>query len=209
MEAQGNFHDFTRWAKVEVIDKIQVALKLKVDPIDATRFVVREEGVEYIVDLKSRTCQCLVFQIDEILCTHAIAAINSRHMNKSSYCSHSFLRLPWLQTYQGEVLLVGNTTSQIVPDRIKDLIIKPPDKEVLLRRRQTFRYPCRTESSRNNYRCSRYLAQLVVENVLAFNEIFWIRLAAREDTCKSDDDKEWFHFLISSAGLCFVTSFNL
>ncbi|PHU11928.1 Chavicol O-methyltransferase [Capsicum chinense] len=53
------------------------------------------------------------------------------------------------------------------------------------------------------------LAQLVVENVLAFNEIFWIRLAAREDTCKFDDDKEWFHFLISSAGLCFVTSFNL
>ncbi|PHT50139.1 RNA polymerase II C-terminal domain phosphatase-like 1 [Capsicum baccatum] len=51
--------------------------------------------------------------------------------------------------------------------------------------------------------------QLVVENVLAFNESFWIRPAARADTCKSDDDKAWFHFLISSAGLCFVTSFNL
>ncbi|XP_047253618.1 uncharacterized protein LOC124887746 [Capsicum annuum] len=30
-----------------------------VDPIDATTFVVREEGVEYFVNLKSRTCQCL------------------------------------------------------------------------------------------------------------------------------------------------------
>ncbi|KAM3358591.1 hypothetical protein P3S68_021524 [Capsicum galapagoense] len=66
MEAQGNFHDFTCWAEVEVADKIQAALKLKVELIDATTFVVREEGVEYIVDLKSRTCQCLVFQIDEI-----------------------------------------------------------------------------------------------------------------------------------------------
>lgn len=36
------------------------------------------------------------------------------------------------------------------------------------------------------------LDQLVVENVLAFNEDFWIRLAARTDTCKSDDDKAWF-----------------
>ncbi|XP_047268062.1 uncharacterized protein LOC107859281 [Capsicum annuum] len=82
MKSQGNFHDITRWAKVEVTDKIQVALKLKVDLIDSTKFVIREEKVEYIVDLKSRTCQCLVFQIDEIPCTHAIAAIESRHMNK-------------------------------------------------------------------------------------------------------------------------------
>ncbi|XP_004230904.1 uncharacterized protein [Solanum lycopersicum] len=34
------------------------------------------------------------------------------------------------------------------------------------------------------------LPQIVVENVLAFNESFWIRLAARADTCKSDDDKK-------------------
>nr|XP_010908545.1 uncharacterized protein LOC105034911 isoform X2 [Elaeis guineensis] len=37
---------------------------------------------------------------------------------------------------------------------------------------------------------SRELEKLVVENVLAFNENFWIRLAARTDTCKSDDDKK-------------------
>ncbi|KAH9696428.1 hypothetical protein KPL71_023160 [Citrus sinensis] len=36
------------------------------------------------------------------------------------------------------------------------------------------------------------LQQLVVENILAFNEGFWIRLAARTDTCKSEDDKAWF-----------------
>ncbi|CAN4112431.1 unnamed protein product [Withania somnifera] len=34
------------------------------------------------------------------------------------------------------------------------------------------------------------LPQIVVENVFAFNESFWIRLAARADTCKSNDDKK-------------------
>ncbi|EYU37840.1 hypothetical protein ABFS82_02G019200 [Erythranthe guttata] len=34
------------------------------------------------------------------------------------------------------------------------------------------------------------LQKLVVENVLAFNEGFWIRLAARTETCKSEDDKK-------------------
>lgn len=36
------------------------------------------------------------------------------------------------------------------------------------------------------------LQKLVVENILAFNASFWIRLAARTDTCKSEDDKAGF-----------------
>lgn len=39
---------------------------------------------------------------------------------------------------------------------------------------------------------SKQLQKLVVENVLAFNEGFWIRLAARTETCKSEDDKARF-----------------
>ncbi|GMH18166.1 hypothetical protein Nepgr_020007 [Nepenthes gracilis] len=34
------------------------------------------------------------------------------------------------------------------------------------------------------------LQKLVAENILAFNEGFWIRLAARTETCKSEDDKK-------------------
>ncbi|KAI4297643.1 hypothetical protein L6164_037525 [Bauhinia variegata] len=34
------------------------------------------------------------------------------------------------------------------------------------------------------------LQKLVVENILAFNSTFWVRLAARTDTCKSEDDKK-------------------
>lgn len=48
---------------------------------------------------------------------------------------------------------------------------------------------------------SKQLEKLVVENIFAFNEDFWIRLAARSDSCKSDDDKAWF-----SSWLQFFTS---
>ncbi|KAL2490669.1 hypothetical protein Adt_26297 [Abeliophyllum distichum] len=41
------------------------------------------------------------------------------------------------------------------------------------------------------------LRTLVVENVLAFNESFWIRLAARTETCKSEDDKKDYEELAS------------
>ncbi|GMY05706.1 f-box/lrr-repeat protein 13 [Fagus crenata] len=42
------------------------------------------------------------------------------------------------------------------------------------------------------------LQKLVVGNVLAFNEGFWIRLAARTDTCKSEDDKKDYEELAIS-----------
>ncbi|KAJ4716589.1 Laminin subunit alpha-1 [Melia azedarach] len=42
------------------------------------------------------------------------------------------------------------------------------------------------------------LQQLVVENILAFNEGFWIRLAARSDTSISEDDKKDYEELATS-----------
>ncbi|BAT90970.1 hypothetical protein LR48_Vigan08g176000 [Vigna angularis] len=44
----------------------------------------------------------------------------------------------------------------------------------------------------------RELQQLVVENILAFNPSFWVRLAARTDTCKSEDDKKDYEELAAS-----------
>ncbi|XP_009117407.1 uncharacterized protein LOC103842533 isoform X1 [Brassica rapa] len=44
----------------------------------------------------------------------------------------------------------------------------------------------------------RELEKLVVENILAFDEVFWIRLATRSDTCKSDDDKKDYEELAAT-----------
>ncbi|XVF01030.1 hypothetical protein REPUB_Repub04eG0052500 [Reevesia pubescens] len=43
-----------------------------------------------------------------------------------------------------------------------------------------------------------HLQKLVVENILAFNESFWIRLVARSDTCISDDDKKDYEELATA-----------
>lgn len=42
------------------------------------------------------------------------------------------------------------------------------------------------------------LPKLVAENVLAFNEGFWIRIAARTETCKSEDDKKDYEELATT-----------
>ncbi|KAK7312309.1 hypothetical protein VNO77_36078 [Canavalia gladiata] len=42
------------------------------------------------------------------------------------------------------------------------------------------------------------LQKLVVENILAFNPSFWVRLAARTETCKSEDDKKDYEELAAT-----------
>ncbi|KAG0600166.1 hypothetical protein M758_11G011900 [Ceratodon purpureus] len=51
----------------------------------------------------------------------------------------------------------------------------------------------------DNLRSTEYqnMAQLVAENVLAFDAPFWLRLAARADLCTSDDDREEYEELAS------------
>ncbi|CAK8576601.1 unnamed protein product [Lathyrus sativus] len=44
----------------------------------------------------------------------------------------------------------------------------------------------------------RELEKLVAENILAFNPDFWIRLAARSDTCISEDDKKDYEELATT-----------
>ncbi|XP_010555273.1 PREDICTED: uncharacterized protein LOC104824803 [Tarenaya hassleriana] len=44
----------------------------------------------------------------------------------------------------------------------------------------------------------RELEMLVVQNVLAFDEGFWMRLAVRTDTCKSEDDKKDYEELATN-----------
>lgn len=51
----------------------------------------------------------------------------------------------------------------------------------------------------DNLRSTEYqnMAQLVAENVLAFDAPFWLRLAARADLCTTDDDREEYEELAS------------
>lgn len=49
--------------------------------------------------------------------------------------------------------------------------------------------------------------KIVVENILAFDEVFWIRLAARSDTCKSEDDKAWVYIVYVNDREDFLSSF--
>ncbi|XP_060210692.1 uncharacterized protein LOC132637648 [Lycium barbarum] len=131
-------------------------LPIMVENITPVKFVVKDEGYQYNVDLKNMTCECLEFQTDELPCTHAMAVIDKRSLPKFTYCADWFKKQAWQETYKGEILSVGNQDSWIIPQNIMDIKITPPDVKIRPRRKQTKRYRPRRESKKYTYRCGRY-----------------------------------------------------
>ncbi|XP_070014421.1 uncharacterized protein [Nicotiana sylvestris] len=116
-KANETFHRVSIWAEEEMTTKMNLACKMF-----------------------KRTCDCLEFQLDELPCSHASAAINKRYLQKSDYCSTWYSRETWLKTYEGHVNTVGDQKSWDIPQNIQSEITKPPDVEILQGRRQKMRH---------------------------------------------------------------------
>ncbi|XP_060178130.1 uncharacterized protein LOC132608075 [Lycium barbarum] len=130
-------------------------LPIMVENITPVKFVVKNEGYQYNVDLKNMTCECLEFQTDELPCTHAMAVIDKRSLPKSIYCADWFKKQACQETYKGEILSVGNQDSWIIPQNIMDIKITLPDVKIRPGRKQIKRYRPRRESTKYTYRCGR------------------------------------------------------
>ncbi|XP_070003249.1 uncharacterized protein LOC107812084 [Nicotiana tabacum] len=130
--------------------------KNMVSNLDLMLFKINSEGIKFIVDLKKRTCDCLEFQLDELPCPHAIAAINKRYFQKSVYFSKWYSKETWFKTYEGHVNIVGDQKSWDIPQTVESEITKHPDVEILQGRRQKKRHIPVTESVQlKSTKCSR------------------------------------------------------
>ncbi|XP_060170918.1 uncharacterized protein LOC132601881 [Lycium barbarum] len=84
-------------------------LPIMVENITPVKFVVKDEGYQYNVDLKNMTCECLEFQTEELPCIHAMAVIDKRILTKSTYCADWFMKQACQETYKGITVFAGKT----------------------------------------------------------------------------------------------------
>nr|XP_016449438.1 PREDICTED: uncharacterized protein LOC107774424 [Nicotiana tabacum] len=88
------------------------------------------DGVKrYIVCLESKKCSCGQFQLDELPCLHALAAL--RHMNETyeNYCSPYYTRESLLRTYEIPVNPLPDESKWNVPQHISNEVVNPPTGE--------------------------------------------------------------------------------
>ncbi|XP_009617648.1 uncharacterized protein [Nicotiana tomentosiformis] len=99
------------------------------------------DGVNrFIVCLQNKRCSCGQFQLDELPCPHALAAL--RHMNESfeNYYSPYYTKESLLQTYEIPIDLLPDESKWNVPQHIAEEVVMPPTGKRQTGRPQKQRY---------------------------------------------------------------------
>ena len=78
----------TMWAH-EIVSERRILVEIiTVCPVSQHRFHVLGGSIkEWIVDIHERTCSCRVFQLDQLVCAHAITACLTVRVDYISLCS--------------------------------------------------------------------------------------------------------------------------
>ncbi|KAH9659886.1 SWIM-type domain-containing protein [Citrus sinensis] len=147
----------TTWADEIVGERRILAERMTVRPVSQHRFHVLGGGMkEGIVDIHERTCSCRVFQLDQLVCAHAIAACLIVRVDYISLCSDYYSKDSLVMAYAEPVEPVGDMTDWDIPEEIQEIIVNPPIEAPPPGRRPELRIPSIGEDvNRRTVRCGR------------------------------------------------------
>lgn len=96
--------DLTSQAKAGFESRYEKSRRYRAIPADDTIVqVIDEDGKDWIVDLESRCCTCLMFQEHGGPCGHAIIAARARKVDPYALFSNAFTFLTYRYTYQASM----------------------------------------------------------------------------------------------------------
>ncbi|KAA0061376.1 MuDRA-like transposase [Cucumis melo var. makuwa] len=119
----------TKWAELVIQKKQEVALTMKVNPIDCYQFHVKDLDKEEVVNLQTKECTCKEFQAEQLPCSHGIAAARYRNINVYSLCANYYTNECLLVAYAEAVYPVGNQSDWKTSEDYVHMTVLPP-KEV-------------------------------------------------------------------------------
>ncbi|KAH9667253.1 SWIM-type domain-containing protein [Citrus sinensis] len=145
----------TTWADEIVTKRRTIAERMIVRPVSPHQFQVIGGGLkEGLVDLQKKTCSCKVFQLDQLVCAHAIMPCLTHRVDYINLCSE-FYTTEWLaMAYAQPVEPVGDVADWEVPDEIQEMQVYPPVEAPPPGRRKDLRIPSAGEDvNRRTVRC--------------------------------------------------------
>ncbi|KAH9800424.1 SWIM-type domain-containing protein [Citrus sinensis] len=147
----------TTWADEIVTERRTIAERMIVWPVSPHRFQVVGGGLkECLVDLQQRTCTCRVFQLDQLVCAHAIAACLTHRVDFINLCSDFYTTESLAMAYSQPVEPVGDVADWEIPDEIQEMQVYPPVEAPPPDRRKELRIPSAGEDvNRRTVRCGR------------------------------------------------------
>ncbi|KAK2645146.1 hypothetical protein Ddye_020341 [Dipteronia dyeriana] len=95
---------------------------MTVNPIDWNIFSVKRSGKKWIVDLARKTCTYNKFQMDQLPCSHALAAAR----DFTSLCADYYKRQTFIDAYSVPIISVGHPSTWVVPYDITKWVVLNP-----------------------------------------------------------------------------------
>ncbi|XP_070026393.1 uncharacterized protein [Nicotiana sylvestris] len=125
LKAKGTFTYLGYKFNKELDENNTLSQKLRVRVSTDHLHTVLDGVKRYIVCLETKKCSCGKFQLDELPCAHALAAL--RHMKETyeNYCSPYYTRKSLLLTYEMPVNPLPDESKWDVPQHILDEVVKP------------------------------------------------------------------------------------
>ncbi|KAL0289962.1 UNVERIFIED_CONTAM: hypothetical protein Sangu_2594100 [Sesamum angustifolium] len=104
-------------------------------------FEVQDENINYIVNLRERTCNCRVWDISGIPCRHAALGISHRREDLDSYCDSRFFKENYMKAYKYSIHPVPDQTfwphgADVTPTLLPPIIKRMPGRPKKSRRKE-------------------------------------------------------------------------
>ncbi|XP_070031691.1 uncharacterized protein [Nicotiana tomentosiformis] len=126
LNAKGTFTYLGKKYKKELEDNKTLSQKMRVRASTDYIHIVIDGVKRFIVCLQNKRCSCGQFQLDELPCPHALAALRHRNESNENYCSPYYTRESLLQTYKILVDLMLDESKWNVPQYITEEVVMPP-----------------------------------------------------------------------------------
>lgn len=123
--------------------------------MDINKYYVIDGFVGEEVDLVARTCSCLVWQVDEFPCAHAIASIWKRNLDPTHLTSYYYTNNAFKATYDGVVYPIGNRSQWQISEGIEEEVVLPPEFKRGAGRPRKQRILSSGEREKQSVKCSR------------------------------------------------------
>ncbi|XP_022895293.1 uncharacterized protein LOC111409479 [Olea europaea var. sylvestris] len=126
--AQGTFTILSSKYEKKIREVSTNMRNLRVSYTNQAIFSVSSESSSF-VGIENWTCTCMMLQVDQLPCPHALAVFASMKMDPYEYCSYYYTSKAFRNTYQETICPVGNPAEWIVPNDVYDIVVIAPNQK--------------------------------------------------------------------------------
>ncbi|XP_057811879.1 uncharacterized protein LOC131026126 [Salvia miltiorrhiza] len=115
----------TAEAGKRVAIEVQKSRRYTAQRLSGMKYKVQTADISFKVDLEKKKCECRVFQLDQLPCSHSIAAISEAGDTIAEYVDSYYTNEFLIDTYSREVNNLPPRRQWLVPEHIAEQVVLP------------------------------------------------------------------------------------